>query len=278
MMLLFCGGYIVRMRFYTVTAFYVKFLILCLNIQIKNAETNSMGSCNRYKNYIVVFFLGIFSFSLFAFDEAVYKQFIPKIKTVQEPQVIGQYIIFTQPEYIRHAGIAFEFEQYKTVHHFVRVPVSRESTGAGILFYILEIPENIGEIKYRVELDGLWTNDPTHYKTVYDHVLGLSISQIDVPIHRYYKTQVLENGLVQFYFKGAVGETVRLAGSFNNWDPFMYELTEVFPGEYFLVLPVPKGEWLYAFFIGSTRYVDPTNHLTRFSTDGKSASVLVVQN
>ncbi|MEL5720149.1 MAG: glycogen-binding domain-containing protein [Treponemataceae bacterium] len=82
---------------------------------------------------------------------------------------------------------------------------------------------------------------------------------------------------MQFYFQGETNEYVYLAGTFNNWDPFMYEMQELRPGEYFLTIPLLPGKWEYAFFVGTTQFKDPTNPKTAFSKDGKWASVIEVK-
>lgn len=227
---------------------------------------------------ILVLTVGAF-FSLHAMDKIdsyVYKKLIANIKEVSKPRIEGNYLIFTQNRNLRHAGIVFEFEKYKQVHNFIRLPKEREEKTRGILFYILKLPEGLSEINYRLVLDGLWTADPQNDEGFYDYTLGLSVSQVKIPFIQTYRTEVLQNGEVQFYFKGTPGECVRLAGDFNGWDPFMYELEEVRPGEYFLVLPLPSGSWVYAFFIGGQQHHDPTNHNTVFSKNGKLASKIQV--
>ena len=209
-------------------------------------------------------------------DEYVYKKLVTEIVKVQAPQVRNGFLIFTEDQSYRHAGIAFEFEDYKTVHNFTRVPTDREGQSEDVLFYILEIPNDTTELNYRVVLDGLWTKDPQNDDCFFDYTLGVTVSKVKTPLTKLYRTKILENGFVQFYFQAAANENVRLAGSFNGWDPFMYEMEEVRSGEYFLTLPLPAGEWTYAFFIGSTQYKDPTNPKTVFSKEEKAASVIAV--
>lgn len=218
----------------------------------------------------------IFAVNTFAIDEYLYKKMVAEIVKVKSPEVRGNFVIFTQDQSFRHAGIAFEFEDYKTVHNFTRVPTNRETPSENVLFYILEIPPDTTEINYRVVIDGLWTKDPQNAECFFDYTLGVTVSKVKTPLTRLYRTKILENGYVQFYFQAATNKTVRLAGSFNNWDPFMYEMQELRSGEYYLTLPLPKGEWTYAFFVGSTQYKDPTNPKTVFSKDGKTASVIDV--
>lgn len=205
-----------------------------------------------------------------------YRDIVSKITKVSPPVVTGRRIVFTQSERFSHAGIVFDFENYAVVHRFMRVPGDREGSNDHVLFYILDVPENVSRITYRVELDGLWTIDPTNPENHYDHMLGFSVSTLSVPYHSQPKTTVT-NGTVHFYFASESGQTVTVAGTFNNWDPFMYPMVERSAGEYYLDLPLPEGTWIYAFFSGAAQYYDKTNGSVVFSADGKKASKLTVE-
>lgn len=215
--------------------------------------------------------------TVLAIDEYQYKKLLAGINKAGEPQIRGKYVIFTEAESFRHAGISFEFENYKYVHSFMRIPRDNEGAGSGLLFYVLEIPEALSEIHYRLELDGLCCDDPNNPNKFYDYTLGLSVSTVKVPYYKSLKTKVLENGTVQFYYLGEPDQTVYVAGTFNNWDPFMYEMNEFRSGEYFLNLALPRGTWLYAFFVASEQVPDSRNHAVVFSKDGKRASVIEVK-
>jgi Glycogen recognition site of AMP-activated protein kinase len=63
--------------------------------------------------------------------------------------------------------------------------------------------------------------------------------------------------LVQFRLQAADAATVRLAGSFTNWQP-EYELHQTSPGIWTITLPLPLGVHDYAFVIDGQRWVaDP---------------------
>jgi len=63
--------------------------------------------------------------------------------------------------------------------------------------------------------------------------------------------------LVQFRYQAADASTVRLAGSFSNWQP-QYDLHETSPGIWTITLPLPRGVYDYAFVIDGQRWVaDP---------------------
>ena len=64
--------------------------------------------------------------------------------------------------------------------------------------------------------------------------------------------------LVQFRLQASDASTVRLAGSFTNWQP-QYDLHQSAPGVWTNTLPLPQGVHDYAFVIDGQRWVpDPT--------------------
>ena len=81
---------------------------------------------------------------------------------------------------------------------------------------------------------------------------------------------------VKFIYKGESGLKLNLAGTFTNWDPWIYEMVETSPGLYELELPLPAGKYYYNYYIGLTPILDNTNPQKIYTTDGRSASVLTV--
>lgn len=63
--------------------------------------------------------------------------------------------------------------------------------------------------------------------------------------------------LVQFRLQAADASTVRLAGSFSNWQP-QYDLHQTSPGIWTITLPLPRGVYDYAFVVDGQHWVaDP---------------------
>lgn len=220
-------------------------------------------------------------------EAVTYNTLIAGISRIREPVVSGKYIVFTTYGKARHAGIAFEYEHYTKTYSFKRI-VRKNELGErqkdefgkpveSILFYIAEVPPGMTEIRYRMVIDGLWTTDPLNTITVYDYANGMNISVVPVEYYEIFQTQNVNRGQVRFTYSGMPGKTIRLAGSFNNWDPFMYEMEEISPGKYELLLPLPAGTWHYAYFEGSTQVPDNTNSQRVYTKDGRVASVVTVE-
>ena len=145
-----------------------------------------------------------------------------------------------------------------------------------LLFYIFPIPENVNEIRYRLVIDGLWSSDPVNPYTVFDYTHGMSVSAVTVPFYKEYKTAIEGKNTVRFTYLGEAKQRIKLAGSFNNWDPFMYFMEETSEGIYELTLPLPKGTHTYSYFLGTEMKVDITNHERVYSSDGKVVSLLTL--
>ena len=83
------------------------------------------------------------------------------ISKVEKPYISNGYIVFTAEDSARHIGIAFDFDNYKTIHSFqklVSYSYDNEETSS-IMFYLLKLPENSSKISYRLIIDGLWSTD-----------------------------------------------------------------------------------------------------------------------
>ncbi|MCL2065908.1 MAG: glycogen-binding domain-containing protein [Treponema sp.] len=242
---------------------------------------------------VLVFFTVTAVFSAAADWESY--QLIDRLLTLPgpgAPVVFEDSVIFTASSGLRRAGVAFAHEDFSKVYWFRQLMVPQDPLGApiphgrkvpdpykdsGILFYVHQIPQNIRELEYRLVINGLWTTDPANPITRKDPVSGLLWSVLAVP-PRTPTPDILggQSGTLSFSFRGPPGETVTVAGSFNGWDPFMYELRESPAGVYTLNLPLPPGRYQYAFFHRGQRYVDPHNPRRVYSTDGNTVSEIVI--
>lgn len=212
-------------------------------------------------------------------DPYTYGDLVETIARADAPLITGKYIIFTAAGSARHAGIAFEHENFQSIHAFQRLYRSDEEADSkrSILFYIMQIPEEMRELRYRLVINGLWSTDPLNPEEIFDYSAGMSLSILKIPYQKEYKTAVENNGRTRFVYQGESGKRIYLAGTFNNWDPFMYTLEEVMPGRYELYLPLPNGVWYYAYFKDGKQIPDTTNRQHVYMTDGRTASVISVQ-
>jgi len=228
-------------------------------------------------------------------DEWESYEVVNRLLSIQKPGapvIVDNYVIFTADSALRRVGVAFAHENFANVRWFrpLSIPYDRLSVpwdtvfppdavymDSGIQFYVYEIPVNFREIEYRLVVNGLWTIDPVNPQTRRDAVSGLALSVLSLPYRPVTPNPL--NGLpegLSFSFKGPPGEIVTVAGNFNGWDPFMYELREYPAGVYSLTIPLPPGTYQYVFYHRGQRYVDPYNPVRIYSRDGSAASQIVV--
>lgn len=208
-----------------------------------------------------------------------YNNIVAKLEKTSEPFVTEDYVVFTQKTGPRFLGIAFDFENYQTIHPFMKHTNYDYdgNTTTSVMFYILERPKNLKEISYRLIIDGLWTSDPNNSNLYYENNFGLSISKVDLGEPKPKVTNSEDQNGTKFIYNGEPGQTVRIAGTFTNWDSWIYELKETEPGYYELNIPLPSGKYYYNYYLGMNRIVDKTNPNRAYTSDGITSSVIVVQ-
>ena len=214
------------------------------------------------------------------------------IREPNAPVIHEDSVIFTADSRLRRVGVSFAHENFARVYWYRQLLVSQDRANpillpgekvpspnmdSGIQFHVYRVPDHIRELEYRVIIDGLWTVDPLNPQIRRDPVSGLSMSVLRMP-QRQSRPNPLD-GLpegINFMFRAPSGETVTVAGNFNSWDPFMYELREGPAGVYSLTVPLPPGTYQYVFFHRGERFTDPFNTRLIYSRDGREASEIVV--
>lgn len=208
-----------------------------------------------------------------------YNNLINSINKVQEPIVTDKYIVFTAETGPRFVGIAFDFENYQTIHPF-KIKNSRDFNDeiiSSIMFFSLERPADLTEISYRLVIDGLWTPDPVNANNYYDAETGVSLSKVEIGSTLPVVTGTNSESITRFIYNGESGKTVRIGGTFTNWDSWIYELEETSPGFYEISIPLPQGKYYYNYFLGMKAITDKTNPEKAYTDDGRISSVITVQ-
>ncbi len=239
----------------------------------------------KMKKFLLIFLtITAFScFNAFSGEKIVYQNFeldklIHEIEYPQKPVITDDYIIFTADKFYRFVGIAFDFENYQQIHPFqvLSRKIDDETSERQLLFYCYKRTHKITQINYRLILDGLWTTDPHNPDKYYDENTNLFFSKIEDPVSIKILTEATQDNGVHFVYKGETNQTVYLTGSFTNWDPWIYQLTETKRGLYELTLPLPTGKYYYTYCIGLTPVLDNTNPNKAYSIDGRTANVITV--
>lgn len=216
----------------------------------------------------------------------------------QAPRVHGESVLFTyrpdryRDNYIRSVGIAFAHEGYRTIHPLQRVfDKEEDQIGAeedkqeevryratGLFFLLYPIPEGEEVLEYRYVVDGVWMDDPQAVDSS-KSPSGLLVSRFPIPQIEYRSKQSPETRTgrqVTFRFRAAPGSRVYIAGSFNDWDPFMYRMREdsKTPGLYTLRLKLPEGIHFYHYVYNGHEITDPLNSRVAVDRQGKRVSVV----
>lgn len=210
---------------------------------------------------------------------AITDELLSKITGVGAPQIFNDCIVFTAEHNAHFVGIAFDFENFRTIHAF-KLRKVKDIDGKDVdswYFYILDIPKGYESISYRLIIDGLWTTDPMNTLTEYNTETGIRLSSVKTGQKIETVTHADESNTVRFIYRGETGQEIRIGGTFTNWDSWIYKLKETSPGFYELSLPLPEGTYYYSFFHGMNRFVDQTNPNRAYTIDGRIASVVQVK-
>jgi hypothetical protein len=247
------------------------------------------------KKLIILMLLAVIIGKIGAVDTESY-QFIDhllKLPGPGAPELFEDGIIFTAPAAYRRVGVAFAHEGFSKVYWFQKLLIPKEEVtekelksgkeedlyrDSGILFLVYTLPSTLRELEYRLVIDGLWTADPLNPLSRMDQQSGILRSTIRIPTQSLPpSTMDGPSGSLLFAYRAGPGEYITVAGSFNGWDPFMYELRETSPGSYSLTLPLPPGTYQYVFFHKGERVLDPHNFNRVYTKDGKAASEAIIQ-
>jgi len=127
----------------------------------------------------------------------------------------------------------------------------------------------------------LWTTDPANPDSYYDEKAGISLSRFTFASDLPQKTapaatNAASENIVRFICRANAHQKIYLAGSFTNWDPWIYEMKETSRGLYEIALPLPSGTHYYNYYSGMDALTDSTNPNKAYTKDGRVASVITV--
>lgn len=230
---------------------------------------------------------------------------ISGLTSAQPPRVVDDHVLLTYngTTNARYVAAAFAHEDFTRIHPYDLVqnrisnsenPNDTVTTRVFALAY--PVPEDVEVLEYRIVVDGLWQTDPANPVTRHD-ANGMRLSALELPERPPAPEQtpdVVGPGRVEFVFApepdtavenvrgqrfdlpAVAGLNVTVAGSFNNWDPFMHPLQETRPGVYRLSVPVTPGRHHYYFVVDGRRIPDPGNTRRTRHADGFQVSSFTV--
>ncbi|UER68018.1 hypothetical protein LKV13_01685 [Borrelia sp. BU AG58] len=170
-------------------------------------------------------------------------------------------IMFYPPDKsIRKIFAVFDFDGYSRKYLFQR-------NKYGLFFVKVSLPHGLVRIKYKLVVDGIWTNDEYNANVVYDKDL-IPFSVIDISgandsyISLRNPIDSSNDGEVEIFYIGRPGQVVTIAGNFNNFNPFLNRLIEQErnKGVYTIRLKnLPRGRIYYYFVDSGNRVIDKNN-------------------
>lgn len=196
------------------------------------------------------------------------------MKDARAPEIFEDKLILSVKGPWRSVEAAFESEGFTTLHPYLR-------NGQGVFLLVLPLPLKAkSPIAYRLVVDGAWMADPLNPLRV-ETRSGVLVSLAQVPYlsdesRGVYRILDEDGHTAHFLLKAEPGMVVTLAGTFNNWDPFLYELEEDSPGVYRLDLSLLDGIHYYAFYYDGEAHADPLNTERATAPSGEVVSVLTV--
>ncbi|MDR2468828.1 MAG: isoamylase [Spirochaetaceae bacterium] len=219
--------------------------------------------------------------------------YLLRLKTPAAPEIFEDAVVFTASSIYKKVGVAFASENFSKIHWFSKLLVPIDDTvtfdpkskippemlrDSGLLFYAWMPEQRSVTIEYRLIIDGLWCADPLNRERKVDPYTGLELSVTAAPA--FPQEIPREEGVLTsltLSYRAERGEIITVAGDFNGWDPFMYQLKESAPGFYTISLPLPPGRWRYVFFHRGQRVLDPANLDKVYAKNGMTANSIVLK-
>jgi hypothetical protein len=191
------------------------------------------------------------------------------LQQASAPEKLDNQLLFTFTSKLplRRVGLRFAHEDYSVFHLYAR-------NEYGVFALLYTPPDGLRELKYRVSVDGLWTNDPFNPNTVRDDSgLIFSLIRLEEPSAGPLINPRISGGQrARFVFRGLPARAVSIVGTFNNWDPTLHRLEETEPGLYQISLELLPGRYYYTFSVDGNRLLDPYNLDSARDYEGRRVS------
>jgi hypothetical protein len=224
-----------------------------------------MDNHTRVVRIVTAIVLLIAGFPLFCLDSHITEVRIKSVESAGPPQYLERKVLlsYQSAKPVRLVGARFAHEDYRIFHTYFR-------NENDVFLLLVDPPEEVGQLRYRMVVDGLWINDPNNPNKQED-AFGQVFSLFDLhnrPARAAVSPEIHNDGTVTFFFQTLPGKAVSVAGDFNNWDPFWHRLSETEPGVYRLTVSMPPGQHFYYYFLNGGRVLDPINQDTARDFEG----------
>jgi 1,4-alpha-glucan branching enzyme len=184
------------------------------------------------------------------------------------PLVADDYILFIVTNKAKKVEIIGDFTHWEK-----RRMVYEEKLKLWYYVWAENLP--MGEYRYRLIMDDIFVLDPLNPATKPDGRGGFySLLKLDKDFE-VFKSNPRKVGkdLYEFVYKDLKASRVILVGSFNNWNPYQYEMTRYKGGIWKITIRLPKGTHYYYFIVDDEITPDPLNYNTVHDKFGNALNV-----
>jgi len=191
----------------------------------------------------------------------------------EEPFIVGDTLVFSylpSKSKVRHVGISFENEDFSKIYNLYK-------NENGVYFYLYKYPKE-RVINYKFIEDGIWIVDKKS-KVIRTDKNYIQLSSFEIPEKniKEHISPIISDKSVTFTLRAQEGIKVYVTGDFNNWNPFLYKLKEITPGQYSLTLKISSGRYGYYFIYNGQRVLDSENPFTGISRIGEKVSLFTIE-
>lgn len=227
------------------------------------------------KRPLIIFFLLIILSIPFASLEK-YVDF-ELIRDVGYPRLLANGVLFTLPEnYGSDIYLRTNIDNWEKNYYF-------KKSLFDIHYTLVPYNLDIDEIKYKINIDGLWETDP-YNKEIVNDILGTSISVLKTPKEAiyFYRTPIVEKSKdkikkVQFKYHNPSARGVNFVCSVDNWCQYSHPMKKNINGYWELTKNFTKGKYLYYFFVDGRKVVDLNNNNRLIDKRSGETSFFVIE-
>jgi len=187
------------------------------------------------------------------------------------PLITEDYIMFLVTNNAKKVEIVGDFTSWKREKMLYEEKLK-------IWYYVWTKSLSKGDYRYKLVIDDVFVYDPLNQLTKPDGKGGFySILKLDNDFEVLVNNpKKVSNNYYEFVYKDLKASKVILVGSFNNWNPYQYEMGRNKGGIWKITIYLPKGIYYYYFIVDDEITSDPLNYNTAHDKFGNTINFFEV--
>ncbi len=158
-------------------------------------------------------------------------------------------------------------------------PKRMERSKDGVWYYFLSSDNYSGDVEYKFNIDGLWTEDPNN-SLKKDDLTGAYVSKTE-SIQQNEGTHLsfrkIDSNTVEFRLYNPGARVISLVGDFNQWNPENDLMTTAGRGVWTVKKRLLPGRYRYKFIVDGNWKVDVYNPHSGTDSTGDICSVIDIR-